>query len=457
MIRESGSQPLASVRLRAARWTREARRFHPGVAIRVAHLARSFRRTPCNGGHERPTKREPTRDSIGAAPLPVTAMPRFSTKPEVFPPVVPAVGDRGDVPTYAFCDSGIILAWTEPDGFLAEQEDRGLGYEISSDKRLVVEVNVYFQRPEKSSQERAIEAAHEEVARLRRVHASHDFSGVVTKSEDRVAPLTVDGVEGLWQAVGIEVVGARSRPPDFTLRTEHVMLPYVVSATKSKLVHLSATRPGQGPDYPIADALACWRGAFTARVPTPHDHEYAAWYFDLGFILGGITSDRGSHRYSDAGYDEPGEGRLGAMARLEALPPQRRSSLDVARDIDASLRRAAREVRFPSTVEVVSREIRCDGSGLVVLDGYEIVAGPEDESETTYPDDPPKDLAAMTEQERYDQENWRFHPGVTIRVAYLALDDEWFTRLTLMAGARAIDRLETSWQQLCERLWVWTR
>lgn len=381
-------------------------------------------------------------------------MPRFATKPAVFPPVVPAVNDRGDVPTYAFSDNGIVLAWTHPDEFLAER-DRGFGYEITPEKRLTVAVSAYFERPTKTAYDRAIDAAEEEVAGLRRVFTSFDFDGVVSR-EDRAAPLVVNGVQGTWQAIGCAVVGAKKRPHDFTIRREHVLLPHAISQEKSKLVQLGAVRPGQRADYPVAEALACWRGAFIARISAPADEEYAAWYFDLGFKLVGITSDQGSSTGSDAGYIEPGDGRLGADAKVEILPPQRRATLDVERDLAESLRLAELAVRHPSTVDVVSRDIRCDGSRLAVLDGYEIVAGPENQSETIFATDPEDDGVEVTEEERHHRENWRFHPGVTTRVAYLPLGGEWFTRLTITAGARATDRLETWWQQLCERLWVWT-
>jgi len=369
-------------------------------------------------------------------------MPRFATKPEVFPPVVPAVNDRGDIPTYAFCDNGIILAWTHPDDLGAERDFRGFGYQIAPEKRLSIDVNAYFERPSKNAHDQAIEAAEEEIARLRRVYANHDFTGVVTRREDRVAPLTVCGVEGIWQVIGCEVVGEKSRPHDFILRRENVFLPHRISSTKPKLIDLRATRNDRPTDYPIQEALTHWSGAFTRRVPLPADRDYAAWYFDLGFALTGVLADRGRRSDSDAGYMD-GD-RLGADVVVEVLPPQRRATLDVERELADRLDRIPREVRFPTTIEVVSREIRCGGSDLTVLGGYEIVAGPEDPAKTRFDDEP----AA-------DDDDSDLHPGATTRVAFLALGDDWYTRLTATVGARAIEALEPCWQQLCERIWVW--
>jgi hypothetical protein len=370
-------------------------------------------------------------------------MPRFATKPDVFPPVVPAVNDRGDVPTYAFSDNGIVLAWTHPDDLGAERDYRGFGYEITPEKRLTVGVNAYFERPSKSAHQQAIEAAEEEIARLRRVYANFDFTGVITGREDRVEPLTVHGVDGIWQVIGCSVVGEKKRPHDFTLRRERILLPQRVSSTESKLVTLKAIPPDGPVDYPIQEALTHWRGAFTSRVPQPADHDYAAWYFDLGFLLTGIVSDRGSRSYSDAGYMD-GD-RLGADVRVEVLPPQRRETLDVEGDLAESLRLAAHDVPHPTTLGVTSRQIRCDEAKLEVLDGYEIVAGPENPAENIFAQEPD---FVLTEDE--------IHPGTTTRVAYLALGDGWYTRLNITAGARATDSLERWWRQLCERLWIWT-
>jgi hypothetical protein len=367
-------------------------------------------------------------------------MPRFATKPEVFPPIVPAVRDSGDVPTYAFCDNGIVLAWTEPDELRAERDYRAFGYQITPEKRLSIGVNAYFERPSKSAHDQAIEAAEEEIARLRRAYATFEFTGVITKREDQVAPLSVRGVAGTWQAIGIDVVGEKTPPHDFTRRRERVFLPHDISMAKTKLLNLKAIRPEQRLDYPIDEALMCWQGAFTARVPAPAGNEYAAWCFDLGFLLTGVVSERSSRSDSDAGFMDGDI--LGADARAEILPPQRRATLDVERDLAESLRRVPNQVPFPTTIDVVSREIRCEGSGLTVLGGYEIVAGPEDASKTRFDDDPPTDESEL-------------HPGATTRVAYLALDDDWYTRMTITVGARAIDSLEPWWQQLCARLWVW--
>jgi hypothetical protein len=378
-------------------------------------------------------------------------MPRFATKPEVFPPIVPAVNDRGDVPTYAFCDNGIVLAWTEPDDFLPEQEGRSLTYEIAPEKCLAVGVRAYFDRPTKSAHERALEAAREEIERLR---WSSAHAGVVTNRVDRVAPLIVEGVEGLWQIDSFDLIGEKVRPHDSTIRREHVFLPYAISPTKSKLVTLGAIVPHRVIDYPVADAIARWKGAFTARVSAPDACEYAAWYFDLGFLLSGVISGPGSRPYSDAGYIGEDEDMLGGDAKVEVLPPQRRVVLDVERDLAESLRRVPYEVRFPTTIDVVSREVRCEGSGLTVVGGYEIVAGPEDESKTRFDDEVAPNDAEMSDEERRERDS-EFHPGATTRVAYLALDDDWYTRLTLTVGARATDRLEPWWQQLCARLWVW--
>lgn len=371
-------------------------------------------------------------------------MPRFATRPEVFPPVVPPAGSMGDVPMFAFCDPKMVLAWTPPDEFKAGKTERRLGWRIDGG---LLGVELHYVWDSDPEVRRARVAEHMETRpRLARAMGSRwrfvDYALLLDQWEDAEA---ADGPARIYRSRHT----ANDRGKPFVFGAEYAHLVREVSDDLTVLVVLNEADSRRAPTeiVPAEWALGSWRRLITGRGPACAADESAVWYHEVGLTLP-ANADGGSD--SESLRVGPSPFQMGQDSEARLLPPKPLSTLDVEKDIANDLRLGRLHNRLATSIDVVSRDVPTPGLDLDVIASYEILVGPEGPDPNW--ERPP--IESIVDPEEREERIAAFHPGMTYRAAFARVGRDRYLKLHMCVGGRAIDGLERWWAQACARLWL---
>jgi hypothetical protein len=376
-------------------------------------------------------------------------MPAFPRAPEVFPPIVPATREDGDVPVFAFCRRGSVVAWSPPDGFAVRKEVRAVELDWANGEDLSLILD-YVWEPDEEARRAKVEAAVQEQAeRLRTMPEKMAQWG--TSLKDFVVELD-EWVEMPTEDGPARVLRYRYALTDkkqgrVSNHLEFVYLAHEISARLAVVVELKSQRRDRDA-IPAPELLARWRRCLLARGPAMQGPDLACWLDVFGFV----TEDAQKLDVDCiSGWElplEPGEFRFGEDVRAWILPPVDRSRFDLDFEIRETMRRIGNLVRESPSISVISRDVPVPGLDLPVFASYEVEALAEPMEEEPWHEDYARSLDALGRPSGWN-------PGRRIRTVFILLDEDTVVGLRMDIGGRLYDRLEAFWADVCARCWLW--
>jgi len=377
-------------------------------------------------------------------------MPAFPRAPEVFPPVVPPTRAGGDLPMFAFCRRGSVVAWSQPDGFAARQEVRSVGFDWADGEHLSLTLN-YVWEPDEAARRAKVEAVVQEQATLLRsapgkmAWSNMPLQNYVVELDEWAEMPAEDGPARVLRYRDAFTDRKRGR---VGTHLEFVYLVRDVSPRLAVVAQLENMRRETNDSTPATDLLARWRRCLLARGPAIQGPDLACWLDVFGFITEDaqkVTVDCVSGWEVSEAF---AEFRFGEDVRAWLLPPVDRSRFDVDVEIRETVRRIGNLANESPGISVISRDVPVPGLDLPVFASYEVEALAEPMDEEPWDEDYARPLDALGRPSGWN-------PGRRIRTVYILLDEDTVVGLRMDIGGRLYDRLEAFWADVCARCWLW--
>ena len=389
-------------------------------------------------------------DPLVAVPADCLAMPAFASAPEVFPPIVPATRAGGDLPMFAFCRRGSVVAWSQPDGFAARQEVRSVGLDWADGEHLSLNLYYVWEPDEAARSAKADAVAQGQHDRLRTMpeklaRSNMPLQDYVVELDEWVQLLTLDGPARVLRyryALTDKKLGRVSNHLEF------VYLVREVSPRLTVVAELKNLRQETNDSTPATELLLRWRRCLPARGPAIQGPDLACWLDVFGFV----TEDAQKVAVDCVSGWEVSEAfadfRHGEDVRAWLLPPVDRSRFDLDFEIRETMRRIGNIVNESAGISVTSRDVPVPGLELPVFASYEVEALAEPMEEAPWHEDYARRLDALGRPAGWD-------PGRRIRTVFILLDEDTVVGLRMDIGGRLYDRLEAFWADVCARCWLW--
>jgi hypothetical protein len=377
-------------------------------------------------------------------------MPAFPRVPEVFPPIVPATRAGGDLPMFAFCRRGSVVAWSQPDGFAARQEVRLVGFDWADGEHLSLNLYYVWDPDEAARRAKADAVVQGQQDRLHTMPEKMAWSNMPL--QDHVVELdewaeipTEDGPARVLRYRDGFTDAKRGR---ITTHLEFVYLVRDVSPRLAVVAKLENLRQGTNDSTPATDLLERWRRCLLARGPAIQGPDLACWLDVFGFI----TEDAQKVAVDCVSGWEVSEAfadfRFGEDVKAWLLPPVDRSRFDLDFEIRETMRQVECDVSESSGISVTSRDVPVPGLDLPVFASYEVEALAEPMDEQPWDEHYGRRLDALGRPSGWN-------PGRRIRTVFILLDEDTIVGLRMDIGGRLYDRLDAFWADVCARCWLW--
>lgn len=377
-------------------------------------------------------------------------MPAFCSAPEMFPPVVPATRAGGDLPMFAFCRRGSVVAWSQPDGFAARQEVRSVHLDWADGEPLGLIAYYVWETDDEARRAKVEAIVQAQADRLRTMpekmaRSNSPLRDYVVELDEWAELPTDDGPARVLRYRFALTDKNRGR---VSSHLEFVYLTQEVSPSLAVVVELKSSRRGGLDGLAATELLARWRRCLMERGPALYGPDLACWLDVFGFV----TEDAQKVNVECVSGWELSQAfadfRFGQDVRAWLLPPVDRSRFDLDFEIGSTVRQVGCDVGDSPNISVTSRDVPVSGLDLPVLASYEVEAQAE-----PLPDEPWDDQAQSPFDELGRPANW--NPGRRIRTAFILLDDDTVVGLRIDVGGRLYDRLEALWAEVCARCWLW--